>query len=208
MKVKSLSGGEKRRVALCRLLMSNPDMLLLDEPTNHLDLEMVHALTVALQAYEGALIVVSHDRHLLANTVDEFYSIHLGVFSEFKGDLHDYEKWLNQQAKLAAKSSSGFEEPVAVSKPKLDKKEQRQLAAAKREKLAPLKKMERSLESTIDRNQQALDKIEIKLAEETIYDEGNKMLLTELLQKQRQLKVELSEAEEKWLETHEQLAQI
>ena len=68
--------------------------------------------------------------------------------------------------------------------------------------------MERSLESTIDRNQQALDKIEIKLAEETIYDEGNKMLLTELLQKQRQLKVELSEAEEKWLETHEQLAQI
>jgi ATP-binding cassette subfamily F protein 3 len=207
-RIEIFSGGEKARLALAKIVWQKPNLLLLDEPTNHLDLEMVHALTVALQAYEGALIVVSHDRHLLANTVDEFYSIHLGVFSEFKGDLHDYEKWLNQQVKLAAKSSSGFEESVAVSKPKLDKKEQRQLAAAKREKLAPLKKMERSLESTIDRNQEALDKIEIKLAEETIYDEGNKILLTELLQKQRQLKIELSEAEEKWLETHEQLAQI
>ncbi|MCH7817575.1 MAG: ATP-binding cassette domain-containing protein, partial [Proteobacteria bacterium] len=92
--ISNFSGGEKARLALAKIVWQKPNLLLLDEPTNHLDLEMCHALTVALQQYRGAMIMVSHDRYLLANTVDEFYSIHEGIFGEFKGDLHDYEHWL------------------------------------------------------------------------------------------------------------------
>ena len=112
-------------------MRSEPNLLLMDEPTNHLDLEMVHALTVALQEYQGALIIVSHDRHLLSNTVDEFYSIHQRVFAEFKGDLKDYEKWISKQ------QTPGQDNPAssnaASPEQKLDKKQQRQQAAAIRE---------------------------------------------------------------------------
>src|SRR5690606_29000660 len=101
------SGGEKARLALALIVWQRPNLLLMDEPTNHLDLEMRHALTVALQGYEGALVVVSHDRHLLGNTVDEFYSIHNGRFQEFEGDLHDYERWMPENARGRAGTSSG-----------------------------------------------------------------------------------------------------
>ncbi len=90
----NFSGGEKARLALAKVVWLKPNLLLLDEPTNHLDIEMVHALEMALQENSGAMIIVSHDRHLLSNTVDEFYSIHNGVFAEFKGSIHDYETWL------------------------------------------------------------------------------------------------------------------
>ncbi|MEQ8954307.1 MAG: ATP-binding cassette domain-containing protein, partial [Gammaproteobacteria bacterium] len=137
-KIGILSGGEKARLALAKVVWEQPNLLLMDEPTNHLDLDMVHALTVALQEYEGALIIVSHDRHLLGNTVDEFYSIHRGVFAEFRGDLKGYEKWLGQQ-ETADQGAHGNNKTATV---KLDKKQQRQLSAAKREQLAPLKKQE------------------------------------------------------------------
>ena len=92
--IKSFSGGEKARVALALIVWQKPNLLLLDEPTNHLDLEMRHALTLALQSYEGALVVISHDRHLLRNTVDEFYLVADGAVKEFDGDLKDYQQWL------------------------------------------------------------------------------------------------------------------
>ena len=91
--IKAFSGGEKARVALALIVWQKPNLLLLDEPTNHLDLEMRHALTLALQSYEGALVVISHDRHLLRNTVDEFYWLQMAV-KEFDGDLKDYQQWL------------------------------------------------------------------------------------------------------------------
>ena len=169
---------------------------------------MVHALTIALQKYEGAMVVISHDRHLLANTVEEFYSIHLGIFAEFKGDLQDYENWLAQQSKLNSKYYRESEKPAPASKLRLDKKEQRQLGAAKREKVAPLKKLERSLEAAIDRSQIELQRIESKLTDESIYYEENKAFLRQLLLEQGLLKTELLEAEEKWLEVHEQLSRI
>ncbi|MAU05615.1 MAG: ABC transporter ATP-binding protein, partial [Gammaproteobacteria bacterium] len=191
-----------------KIVWQKPNLLLLDEPTNHLDLEMVHALTIALQKYEGAMIVISHDRHLLANTVEEFYSIHLGIFAEFKGDLQDYENWLAQQSKLNSKYYREPEKPALASKLRLDKKEQRQLGAAKREKVAPLKKLERSLEAAIDRSQIELQRIESKLTDESIYYEENKAFLRQLLLEQGLLKTELLETEEKWLEVHEQLSRI
>jgi ATP-binding cassette, subfamily F, member 3 len=197
------SGGEKARLALAKVAWQKPNLLLLDEPTNHLDLEMCHALTVALQQYQGAMMIVSHDRHLLVNTVDEFYSIHQGKFTEFKGDLKDYERWLSHQ------SNAGYEEELGGSElqtSKLDKKEKRQQAAASREQLAPLKRQERAIESEIDKVHLALKKIEEALIDEALYTAAQKPKLNDLLQQQGKLKTRLNEREEKWLTIQEEIA--
>ena len=202
------SGGEKARLALARVVRSQPNLLLMDEPTNHLDLDMVHALTVALQHYSGALIIVSHDRHLLGNTVDAFYSIRKGVFAEFKGDLKDYEKWLGKQESASHK----LEERTATTRAgttshKLDKKHLRQEAAAKREREAPMRKREKQLERKIDDLNSELQSLETQLSDSTLYDESNKKQLKDLLQRQGELKTQLADIEEAWMEVLEQLQQ-
>ena len=202
-KIGIFSGGEKARLALAKVVRGEPNLLLMDEPTNHLDLEMVHALTVALQEYQGALIIVSHDRHLLGNTVDEFYSIHRGVFAEFKGDLKDYEKWLSKQQTISQENQSGSK--ASAQDNKLDKRQQRQQAAAIREQQAPLRKREKQLERDIDKINNELSKIEALLADSALYDDENKEKLTEALQQQGELKAQLADTEEAWLEVLEQL---
>ena len=202
------SGGEKARLALARVVRSQPNLLLMDEPTNHLDLDMVHALTVALQHYSGALIIVSHDRHLLGNTVDAFYSIHKGVFAEFKGDLKDYEKWLGKQESASHK----LEERTATTRAgttshKLDKKHLRQEAAAKREREAPMRKREKQLERKIDDLNGELQSLETQLSDSTLYDDSNKKRLKDLLQRQGELKTQLADIEKAWMEVLEQLQQ-
>lgn len=203
--IRNFSGGEKARLALAKVAWQKPNLLLLDEPTNHLDLEMCHALTIALQQYQGAMIVVSHDRHLLVNTVDEFYSIHKGVFAEFKGDLSDYEKWLGTQTFAGYDDSPQTSSPAIESKPKLDKKEKRQQAAMRREKLAPLKKKEKKLESEIEKLQQQLEKIEAALANENLYLDENKIELNSLIQEQGVLKSQLVRQEDQWLQLQEEI---
>ena len=202
------SGGEKARLALARVVRSQPNLLLMDEPTNHLDLDMVHALTVALQHYSGALIIVSHDRHLLGNTVDAFYSIRKGVFAEFKGDLKDYEKWLGKQESASHK----LEERTATTRAgttshKLDKKHLRQEAAAKREREAPMRKREKQLERKMDDLNSELQSLETQLSDSTLYDDSNKKQLKDLLQRQGELKTQLADIEEAWMEVLEQLQQ-
>ena len=202
------SGGEKARLALARVVRSQPNLLLMDEPTNHLDLDMVHALTVALQHYSGALIIVSHDRHLLGNTVDAFYSIRKGVFAEFKGDLKDYEKWLGKQESASHK----LEERTATTRAgttshKLDKKHLRQEAAAKREREAPMRKREKQLERKIDDLNSELQSLETQLSDSTLYDDSNKKRLKDLLQRQGELKTQLADIEKAWMEVMEQLQQ-
>jgi ATP-binding cassette subfamily F protein 3 len=166
---------------------------------------MVHALTVALQEYEGALVIVSHDRHLLANTVDEFYSIHQGNFTPFEGDLGEYEKWLfKEYAQLTlANNPAALEEGPAV-----DKKKLRQEAAAKRVQLAPLRQAAKKLEKEMEKIQKELQGIESSLADEALYTEPKKSILTELLQNQGKLKTTLADKEEEWfeLETEMELA--
>ena len=205
--IKNFSGGEKARLALAKVAWQKPNLLLLDEPTNHLDLEMCHALTVALQSYQGAMVVVSHDRHLLVNTVDEFYSIHKGVFAEFKGDLKDYEKWLSTQtfSDFDAQAEAA-EMASAIAPPKLDKKEKRQQAADRRKKLAPLSKQERRLEARIEKIQSKLTKIESSLGDDSMYLEANKNDLNALIQEQGALKSKLVSSEEEWLEVQEEIA--
>lgn len=200
------SGGEKARLALAKLAWQKPNLLLLDEPTNHLDLEMCHALTVALQQYQGAMVVVSHDRHLLVNTVDEFYSIHQGKFTEFKGDLKGYEKWLSHQSNAGYEEEDEKKDKSQLLEPKLDKKEKRQQAAAQREQLAPLKRREKAIESDIDKAHNELKKIEDSLADEALYTDAQKSVLSELLRHQGKLKTQLNDWEEQWLQIQEEIA--
>src|SRR5690606_32021188 len=133
--VLNFSGGEKARLALALIAWQKPNLLLLDEPTNHLDLEMRLALTMALQEFAGAVLVVSHDRHLLKSTTDEFLLVADGRIQPFDGDLDDYARWLvdfraRQQPQAAA----------APAGDKTDKRAQRQAAAALRQQLAPHKR--------------------------------------------------------------------
>lgn len=202
------SGGEKARLALAKVAWERPNLLLLDEPTNHLDLEMVHALTVALQEFEGAVVIVSHDRHLLANTVDEFFSIHRGHFAEFDGDLADYERWLarygeeGDSTRAVKRGSADAQAPVEGVQ---DKKAQRQQAAAKREQQAPLRKQVKSLETTMERLQTRLDALEAQLADEALYSDAKRAQLASLIKEQGVMKGELGAAEEEWLALQEQL---
>ncbi len=201
--IRHFSGGEKARLALAIIAWQKPNLLLLDEPTNHLDLEMRHALTVALQGFEGAVIVVSHDRHLLRNTVDEFLLVANGVVEEFKGNLEDYYQWM-LDSRSADDNPSTRED---AGERTIDKKQQRQNAAAKREKLKPLSNRLKKLDSSIAKHQQALQKIEDQLADTELYNEQseNKARLTKLLSEQGKLAQTLDQEEEEWLEVSEEL---
>jgi ATP-binding cassette subfamily F protein 3 len=204
--IENFSGGEKARLALALVVWQRPNLLLLDEPTNHLDLEMRHALTVALQGFEGALVIVSHDRHLLSNTVDEFYSIHHGRCQEFEGDLHDYEKWMQENSK-GSTGTAARPQDVELER-KGDRREQRQQAAATRQQLAPLKNEIRKLEQKLEKLHAELAQVETALGDASLYEDSRKKDLTQLLQKQATLKAESDTVETQWLEKSETLESL
>jgi len=196
------SGGEKARLALAIIAWEKPNVLLLDEPTNHLDLEMRHALTMALQDFEGAVIIVSHDRHLLRNTVNEFLLVADGKVSEFDGDLEDYYKWLLQQRQA---QTAVEEKHSPDNENKVDKKSQRQQSAAQRQQLKPLTNKLKNLESQMEKLQTKLANIETQLGDSSIYDDKNKANLQQLLLDQAKVQQQLDEAEENWLLISEEI---
>ncbi|WP_286805759.1 ATP-binding cassette domain-containing protein [Marinimicrobium sp. UBA4209] len=196
------SGGEKARLALAIIVWQKPNVLLLDEPTNHLDLEMRQALTLALQDFEGAVLVVSHDRHLLRSTVDEFLLVADGQVSAFDGDLDDYYRWLLQR-----RQEDNAVERAAAPPPQQDKKAQRQEAAARRAQLKPLTDKLKKVERQMDKLNQSLSGIETELADPAIYDAENKQRLQELLKSQGETQAQLDECEEQWLALSEELEQ-
>lgn len=193
------SGGEKARLALAIIAWQRPNLLLLDEPTNHLDLEMRHALTMALQNFEGALIVVSHDRHLLRNTVDEFWLLMDGSLQAFDGDLDDYQRVL--QNRQREEENAG----AASTRPVVDKKQQRQQSAALRAQLAPLKKQITTLEKSMEKLQKELSSVDDTLADTSLYEAANKQTLQNLLKRQGEAKSELEMLELEWLELQERM---
>jgi ATP-binding cassette subfamily F protein 3 len=193
------SGGEKARLALAIIVWQKPNLLLLDEPTNHLDLEMRHALEMALQGYAGALVVISHDRHLLRNTVDEFYLVANGGVESFGGTLADYQAWLKTEALPAAGSVAKADDD------KQDKKMQRQQAAQQRQQLAPLRNKVKAVEREMEKLQQQLDTIEQRLAGSDIYLQENKADLQNTLQQRGALQAQLEHCETQWLQVQEQL---
>ncbi|MDG1818566.1 MAG: ATP-binding cassette domain-containing protein [Porticoccaceae bacterium] len=208
--IKDFSGGEKARVALALIVWQKPNLLLLDEPTNHLDLEMRQALTMALQGYEGALVVISHDRHLLRNTVDEFYLVANGSVDEFDGDLKDYQQWLKNYNRVPDEIS--IAEPVADtvdnSLSSAEKKLQRQQSAEARKKLSPLTKKSKKLENEIEKMQAELGKIETLLADAEIYSESKKSQLKEQLEIQAKVKKSIAEKEEIWFDIQQEIEQL
>lgn len=203
-KTEPFSGGEKARLALAMIVWQKPNLLLLDEPTNHLDLDMRHALTLALQSFQGALIVVSHDRSLLEATTDSFLLIEQGRLKTFDGDLEDYRRYrLTQENAAAAPAAS------AQSRNRRDAK--RVEAQIRQEKARLGKPLQQKIDQA-EKEMAALGEIqtacEAFLAQEDAYSDANKAKLQQTLAQLAETKVKLSELEESWLGWQEELEQI
>ena len=192
--VAPMSGGEKARLVLALIVYQKPNLLLLDEPTNHLDLEMRYALNVALQGFEGAMVLVSHDRYLLSSVCEDFYLVDRGEVSSFDGDLDDYRDWILTQ--------QNTETPVS-DKPKEDRKATKRKEAEFRQAVAPYKKALKLHEKKMENCSEALLEVEEALGDSTLYDDENKKTLMQLLDKQTQLKQALEEHEMAWLDAQE-----
>ena len=224
------SGGERARLALALIVWKKPNVLILDEPTNHLDLDMRLALSMALQDFEGAVVLVSHERQLIAAVCDELFVVHDGSCQPFAGDLSDYADWLRQarqeidqkarQAKLDAKQqktavlpATPAPKPVVAAvvetapepKPVVDKEQARKLAAAKREQTRPLRQQIEKLETANQKAQQRLAAIETELADSSLYDAARKADLLKLMNEQQQLRNDCNQRDEQLLELMMQL---
>ncbi len=200
--VAPLSGGEKARLVLALVVYQKPNLLLLDEPTNHLDLEMRHALTIAMQEFEGAMIIVSHDRHLLRTVTDNLLLVAHGRVAEFDGSLEDYRQWLSQQNK---KQSTVSVEKINDADDSQNKKQIRQNSAEKRKLLKPLQNKLKKLEKQMEELSSSKELIEGKLADNEIYNEKNKETLKSLLEEQGTVDSSLQQVEMDWLDVSEQL---
>jgi ATP-binding cassette subfamily F protein 3 len=218
------SGGEKARLALALIVWQRPNLLLLDEPTNHLDLETREALTEALAQFEGTLVVVSHDRHLLRATTDEFIIVADGKLQPFDGDLDDYKDWLfktklgkgtdvlpaaGKANKTDFPVTSPVAPPAAAPAPAAVSKDQKRQQAEDRQRLAALRKpLEQKIKRLDDQiAKRAAQKAEVdeKLGESSIYDAANKAKLKQLLADQSFFTKDLGQLEAEWLELQEQL---
>ncbi|WP_354624651.1 ABC transporter ATP-binding protein [Psychromonas sp. MME2] len=200
-KVAPFSGGEKARLVLALLVWQKPNLLLLDEPTNHLDLEMRHALTMALQEFEGAMVIVSHDRHLLRTTTDDLYLVHDQKVEPFIGDLDDYHKWLSEQQRIEKQSNETVSDKE--SSVNINRREQKRLDAEFRKKLTPFKKQLNEAEKLMETYSLQLQTIEEQLSDAGLYEQSEKARLTELLKSQAEVKQALEEAEMQWMEAQE-----
>ncbi|MDE2204801.1 MAG: ATP-binding cassette domain-containing protein, partial [Burkholderiaceae bacterium] len=211
--IEPFSGGEKARLALALIVWQRPNLLLLDEPTNHLDLDTREALTMALAQFDGTLILVSHDRHLLRATTDQFLLVGQGTVAPFDGDLDDYRDWLLKQAAAKRAAASAQAAPAdADGAPATNRRDQKREEAAERQRLNALRKPLQKNVDTIEKRMAPLQKekaeLEAFLADGAAYEEANKARMMESLRRQAELNAELDELEERWLELHEQLEQI
>ncbi|MBI0548853.1 ABC transporter ATP-binding protein [Pectobacterium parmentieri] len=200
------SGGEKARLVLALIVWQRPNLLLLDEPTNHLDLDMRQALTEALIDFEGALVVVSHDRHLIRSTTDDLYLVHDQKVEPFDGDLEDYQQWL---VGLQRQENAADETPKEnAANSAQGRKDQKRREAELRTQTQPLRKQITKLEQQMEKLGETLAALEAKLADSEIYDISRKAELTDCLQQQTKIKNELEETELSWLDAQEQLEQM
>ena len=214
--IENFSGGEKARLALALLIWQKPHLLLLDEPTNHLDLDMRHALTIALQQFNGALIVVSHDRSLLANCVDDFWLVADGTVKPFDGDLDDYRAWCAQSWQLFKQSTHDKKTDPNNENGEGDssqnKKEARQQAAQRRTALnaaqKPLKQKLAKLEKQLETAQTENSELQAWLASEDAYAPEQKDQLATAVRRNSELTAQIAELEEQWLALHEELETI
>jgi ATP-binding cassette subfamily F protein 3 len=201
--VAPFSGGEKARLVLALMIRQAPNLLLLDEPTNHLDLEMRQALSIALIEYTGALVVISHDRHLLKSVCDELLIVHDGIVDRFDRSLDDYAAWLREQEE---KSGQGAVHAMDEAEKSANRKQQRREQAEQRQRLKPLTDRVRKVEKALADHRSRLAELEMCLTDESLYAEpGRKDELTRLVQDQATVKSAIESLEWEWLEATDEL---
>jgi len=212
--IRDFSGGEKARLALALIVWQKPNLLLLDEPTNHLDLEMRHALTEALQGYHGALVVISHDRHLLRNTVDQYYLVAHGKVESFDGDLADYYTWLkdyNRDEKASLKAVGKTDATVSLAvvatgaTPELTAQAVKPAFNPRRADALGKKLVQ--VEEKLEAQQTKFALLKSTLADVSLYDAARKTELNDALKQQHQLQQEISTLEAEWLALQDELEQ-
>lgn len=216
-KVGTMSGGEQARLALALIAYQKPNLLLLDEPTNHLDLEMREALSVALASYSGALVLVSHDRHLVEAIADKLWLVDSGKVSEFGGDLNDYQDYLLRKARefreaqqAAAAEAQGKVQGKVQGSPSQSvssykTKEQKQLEAQKRAALRPLKLKIETNEKKMASIEKRLATIDERMADSSLYEDSNKGELEKLILERAELNNDKETLEEEWLMLNDEL---
>jgi len=198
--VAPFSGGEKARLVLALIVYQRPNLLLLDEPTNHLDLEMRHALALALQGFDGAMMTVSHDRYLLRSVTDRLVLVADGHAEAFDGDLDvDYPKW------LVARRTRQTEPGTDAARTTPNRKELRRQDAEKRRQLQPHRNRLKSLEQDLERLGAEKTRIGAALADNALYNSAEKEKLKALLQEQGRVQQALAQTEAAWLEACEAL---
>jgi ATP-binding cassette subfamily F protein 3 len=196
--VANLSGGERARLLLGLITFGGPGMLILDEPTNHLDIDSRDALVEALNDYTGAVLIISHDRHLIEATVDKLWIAQNGTIEEFDEDLDSYQRMLTSGKEKPQKGASLSPAPV------IDKKAARQDSAAKRLEVAPLRKSIKEAEQKLARLRTELEKIETILADPKVYDGAPERVI--LLGKDKaRFTADINTVEERWLALSEEL---
>jgi ATP-binding cassette subfamily F protein 3 len=199
------SGGEKARLVLALVAYLRPNLMLLDEPTNHLDLEMRQALTVALQEYEGAVVLVSHDRHLLRTVANELYVVHAGKAEAFDGDLDDYAKWLAETDSAGSKAEAANRETAREADTAEERKQRKREEAERRNRLTPLRAVIEQCEKDLERLARQQAEIQAQLESPDLYTEGAKDRLRRLTEQQGRLSREVEQVEAKWMEHTERL---
>ncbi|MDB2373811.1 ABC transporter ATP-binding protein [Psychrosphaera haliotis] len=201
-KIDNFSGGEKARLVLALIVFQKPNLLLLDEPTNHLDIEMRQALAIALQGFEGAMILIAHDRHLLKSTCDDLYLVDSGQVAPFDGDLDDYHTWLLDQERQANQNKDEINDKANSA---MAKKDQKRKEAELRKALSPIKKKADKLVLQQEKMTKRLGEIEDAMGDTELYTESRKSDLNQLLSEQATLKSELEDIEMEWFEYEEQM---
>jgi len=200
--IKAFSGGEKARLVLALLVYQKPNLLLLDEPTNHLDLDMRQALSMALQSFEGAMVLISHDRHLLRSVCDTLMLVADGKVMPFDGDLNTYSQWLSEQRENDANEDESSPDKQHSQGAR---KEQRRADGERRKQLKPLRDKVNQLEKMLEKLHHQKDQIAEQLADPAIYDEAAKDKLKQLSMQHGQVEQQLGETEEAWMQASEAL---
>lgn len=216
--VKPMSGGEKARLALALIAWKKPNLLVLDEPTNHLDMETREALTMALSTFEGAVLLVSHDRHLLRAVTDQLWLVHDGLVKPYDGDLDDYAKLVLEHRRTTAQAERSQREGEKLEKndkgpqPVVNKKEARRLEAQERQRIAelrkPLKKELVAVEKALAQASEKLRALDATLADPEFYNGSDQDLVAKTLREHGELAPKVEALEMRWLELSEAIEAI
>lgn len=207
-KIENFSGGEKSRLVLAMLIYQKPNLLLLDEPTNHLDLEMRQALAEALQDFSGAMVIVSHDRHLLSVTCDKLMLVNQQTVSDFPLSLEDYPKWLSEHNNFRSNDTLITSDSDENNNQNISNKERKRLEAEQRQKTQPLRKKIKQLETTLQQTSEKIIVLNQQLSDNDIYAEKNKHKLQQLLLEKATVEKLHESAEFDWLDANEKLESL